>query len=634
MALISLQDVCVAFGDKPLLDHATLQIERGEKICLLGRNGCGKTTLLKLIHGEVLPDSGAVARSQGVTSARLDQEIPGGIVGTVHEVVTAGLGARGRLLADYHRAGALLAESGGHDRQLLARLDRRSSALDHDQGWEIHRRVDDIIGHMGLPADQPFASLSTGQCRRALLARALVAGPDILLLDEPTNHLDIDSICWLEEFLSDTDCTVLLVTHDRALVRKVAGRILELDRGRLIDGGCDYDTFLTRKEQELAAESRQDDRFDRRLAEEEAWLRRGVKARRTRDEGRVKALLAMREQRRGRRELAGRVNLTIQQGGRSGNQVIEARSVSFGYPGRTVVTDFSCQVLRGDRVGIVGANGSGKTTLLRLLLGELTPLKGEVRLGTGLEVIYFDQLRGQLDEEATVFDNVAGGNDTVTVEGRSQHVIGYLQKFLFPPERAQVKVRVLSGGERCRLLLARLLIHPANVLVFDEPTNDLDLETLEFLEERLAEFPGTLLLVSHDRTFLNNLVTSVLAFEAPGVVSETIGGIDDWLRQGPPAQTPETERPAAPPPRRSPSRRKLGFNEERELTGLPAQIEALENERAQGVAKLADPSFYRTAGAAIAPLTDRLAELERELERLYLRWQELEEIKLGKAAPG
>jgi len=632
MALVSLQDVCLAFGGAPLLDHATVQIERGERICLLGRNGCGKTTLLKLIHGDLLPDQGAVARSPGLTSARLDQEIPEDIAGTVHEVVTAGLGARGQLLADYRRTGALLAESGGTDPQWLARLDRLSQALDTDRGWEVHRRVDDIVARLGLPANRPFAALSTGQRRRALLAAALVAEPDILLLDEPTNHLDIDSIAWLEDFLTTTRSTVILVTHDRALVRKIATRIIELDRGRLIDGRCNYDTFLERKEQEMAAERERDGRLDRRLAGEEVWLRRGVKARRTRDEGRVKALLRLRQQRMARREPAGRLNLTIQSGGRSGNLVMEAERISFSYDERPVVTDFSCQVLRGDRVGIVGANGCGKTTLLRLLLGELPPQRGQVRLGTNLEVLYFDQLRQQLDEEKSVFDNVADGNDTVLVGQRRQHVIGYLAQFLFPPERTQVKVRVLSGGERCRLLLAKLLVHPANVLVLDEPTNDLDLETLEFLEERLADFPGTLLLVSHDRAFLNNLVTSVLAFEASGTVSETIGGVDDWLRQRRQGEAVREARPPTPPPvRRRPVRRKLGYGEERELTGLPERIEELENEKTQVVASLADPVFYRTAGSDIGRVNARLMALEEELARLYERWQELEEIKSGGA---
>ena len=633
MALVSLQDVCLAFGGAPLLDHATMQIERGERICLLGRNGCGKTTLLRLIHGDLLPDQGAVARSPGLTSARLDQEIPSDIAGTVLEVVTSGLGARGQLLADYRRTGAMLAESGGTDPQWLARLDRLSQALDVDRGWEIHRRVEDIVARLGLPADHAFASLSTGQRRRTLLARALVAEPDVLLLDEPTNHLDIDSIAWLEDFLTTTRSTVILVTHDRALVRKVADRIIELDRGRLIDGRCGYDTFLERKEQEMAAERERDGRLDRRLAIEEAWLRRGVKARRTRDEGRVKALLRMRQQRLARREQAGRLNLTIQSGGRTGTLVMEAERIAFSFGERPVVTDFSCQVLRGDRVGIVGANGCGKTTLLRLLLGELQPQRGQVRLGTNLEVIYFDQLRQQLDEEKSVFDNVVDGNDTVLVGSRRQHVIGYLQKFLFPPERAQVKVRVLSGGERCRLLLAKLLIHPANVLVLDEPTNDLDLETLEFLEEQLADFPGTLLLVSHDRTFLNNLVTSVLAFEAPGTVSETIGGVDDWLRQRQREKEVRETRPAAPPlVRRRAPRHRLGFNEERELAGLPERIEGLENEKAQVMASLADPDFYRTAGSDIGRVNAWLMELEEALTRLYERWQELEEIKSGGAA--
>jgi ATP-binding cassette subfamily F protein uup len=593
---------------------------------LLGRNGSGKTTMMKLINGEIIPDSGAVARSQGIVTARLDQEIPAGISGQVMDIVTFGLGAKGKLLADYHHASAMLADSQGNDTRLMARLDRLGQQLDAENGWEIHRRVDLVIAKMNLPADAEFTTLSTGMKRRTLLAQALVSGPDILMLDEPTNHLDIEAISWLEEFLANYSGTILLVTHDRLLVQKLASRIIEIDRGRLLDWSCDYATFLKRKEESLANEEGQNRLFDKKLAVEETWLRQGVKARRTRSQGRLKTLLKMRAQRRQRQERPGSVTMTLQPGQRSGNLVIAAENILYQYPGKPVLRDFSTTIMRGDRVGIIGPNGCGKTTLLRLLLGELTPQQGNIRLGTNLETVYFDQLRDQLDPEKTVFDNVADGNDRVIINGVTQHVIGYLQKFLFTAERARTKVKSLSGGERCRLLLARLFTRPANILVLDEPTNDLDIETLEFLEELLLDFQGTLLLVSHDRAFLNNVVTSTLVFAGEGKIEEYVGGYDDWLRQREISQIPLTEKTQKKPPAKvRPATLKMTFKEERELEALPEMIKRLEEEKKQIYQALADPAFYRAGGSAAGIANSRLQALEKELTAAYLRWEYLEE---------
>jgi ABC transport system ATP-binding/permease protein len=630
MALISAKGVRLGFGGFPLLDHIDLNIERRERICLLGRNGSGKTTLMKLINGEIAPDSGTVSRSQGLTTARLDQEIPADVAGSVIDIVTSGLADKGRRLAEYHHVSARLADQPEDAPKLMARLDRLGRQLDTEGGWEIHRQVDLIIDRMKLPAEAEFAALSTGLKRRTLLARALVAGPDILLLDEPTNHLDIDAIAWLEDFLSAYGGTFVIVTHDRLLVRKLALRIIELDRGRLLDWSCDYPTFLTRKEESLAMEENQNRLLDKKLSEEEAWLRQGVKARRTRSQGRVNALLKIRAQRRQRQERPGGVKMALQSGKRSGDLVIAADDVSYQYPGRQVIRDFSTLILRRDRVGVIGPNGCGKTTLLRLLLGELAPQQGRIRLGVNLEIIYFDQARDQLDPEKTVFDNVADGNDTVTVNGIVQHIIGYLRKFLFTPDRARIKVKALSGGERCRLLLARLFTQPANVLVLDEPTNDLDVETLELLEELLLEYKGTVLLVSHDRAFLNNVVTSTLVFTGEGKIEEFVGGYDDWLRQKAPLPVVQAEEKPAPfikPPLPRPAKIKLTFKEERELEALPPRLEQLEAEKKQLYASMADPDFYRAVGSDVAAAKARLQELETELAEAYRRWEYLEERK-------
>jgi ATP-binding cassette subfamily F protein uup len=588
MALLSLRDIRVAFGGPPLLDGASVQIEPGDRICLLGRNGTGKSTLLRVVNGEIAPDEGGIVRQQGVTVALVPQEIPPGLAGTVYDVVSGGP--------------AMAAEK--------------------------------AISRLGLSPGADFGTLSGGMQRRVLIARALARDSDILLLDEPTNHLDIDAIAWLETFLLREARTLLFVTHDRMFLRKLATRIVELDRGRLRDWACDYDTYLERRGADLAAEGAQRARFDKRLAEEETWIRRGVKARGTRNEGRVRALERMREERRARREQVGAVRMEAQRAVPSGRLVVEARGVEVGYGDRPVVRDFSTTILRGDRVGVIGPNGSGKTTLLRVLLGELPPRIGTVRLGTRLTVAYSDQLRERLDEDKTVAENLGDGSDTVTVNGRSRHVIGYLQDVLFSPDRARSPVRVLSGGERNRLQLAKLFTKPFNLLVLDEPTNDLDIETLDLLEDLLLEYAGTLLLVSHDRAFLNNVVTSTLVIDANGAVAEFVGGYDDWLRQRGEGVPPATATPPSPREKPRPKRegpRKLSFKDRRELSELPGRIRdtetgiaALEAERDELQRTMADPAFYRENGARVRQIRARLEAVQNEIEETYHRWESLE----------
>ena len=630
MALLGLQDVSIAFGGPPVLDHASLVVERGERVCLLGRNGAGKSTIMKLLAGLLVPDAGEVVVQSGVTVAMLEQEIPGALEGSIHEVVAAGLGETGALLARYHEASHRVARE--HDERALAELDRAHRALDAANAWEAQRRVETVLQHLGLDADAAFAAASGGRKRQTLLARALVRDPDVLLLDEPTNHLDIGAIEWMERFLIDRGITLLFVTHDRAFLRRVATRIVELDRGRLADWGDDYDLYLERKEVALAAEARSDAEFDRKLAIEEQWIRTGIQARRTRNEGRVRALERMRTDRAARRDRTGSAQLQLQEGERSGRLVIEARGMSFARGDRPIVRDLTTTIMRGDRVGIIGPNGSGKTTLLRLLLGELEPDAGTVRLGTGLEVAYFDQLREQLDEERTVFDSIADGVEFVETAGGRQHVHGYLQRFLFPPDRARTPVRALSGGERNRLLLARLFTRSFNLLVLDEPTNDLDVDTLDLLEELLVEFGGTLLLVSHDRAFLDAVVTSTLVMEGSGRVGEYAGGYADWLRQrapDPPPTSPPTRAPAAPPARARSSRpRRLTYAEREDLDALPDRIDALEQERATLYVRLADPEVLRD-GDAVVHTKGRLDTLEVEIAAAMQRWEELEGIASG-----
>ncbi len=627
MALISLRQITLAFGGPPLFDGITLQIEAGERLCLLGRNGTGKSTLLKVMAGELRPDSGEIHRQQNLKVALVDQEVPQELEGTVFAIVAAGMGETADLLAAYHALAQQLATAG--DAALLPQLEALQHRLEETGAWNLHQEVERVLKRLNLDADAEFAALSGGTKRRVLLARALVAAPDILLLDEPTNHLDIDTILWLEEFLLKQVRTLVFVTHDRAFARRLANRVAELDRGRLYAFGCSYDQFTERREALLEAEVTRQALFDKKLAQEEAWIRQGVKARRTRNEGRVRALKQLREEYRRRRERQGTAKLQLQEAERSGALVAEIEKVTYAWEGRPLIRDFSTTILRGDRIGIIGPNGSGKTTLLRLLLGEIAPQAGSVRLGTRREILYFDQLREQLDLNATVVENVGEGNDTVTINGQPRHVIGYLQDFLFSPERARSPVRILSGGERNRLLLAKLFTKPANVLVLDEPTNDLDAETLELLEELLLDYSGTLLLVSHDRDFLNSVVTSTLVLDGTGQVEEFVGGYDDWLRQAqaalPAEPTPRKAAEETPrPPKERP--RKLSFKENQELAALPDRIAALEEEQAVLLATLADPEFYKSAGSEVARLNARLPELEAELAAAYARWEELETL--------
>ena len=630
MPLITLHGVDYGVGGPLLLDHVDLAIEPGERIALIGRNGAGKSTLLKLLAGELKPDDGEVRVEGGRRVARLEQEVPQDATGDVFDVVADGLGDIGALLARFHH----LSHAAVVDTAALADVQARIEAVD---GWSLDRRVEDTLQRLGLDGDAAFARLSGGMKRRVLLARALVSAPDLLLLDEPTNHLDIEAIDWLEEFLKGWPGALVFVTHDRRFLRALATRIVEIDRGSVTSWPGDWDNYLRRREERLHAEAQENARFDKLLAQEEVWIRQGIKARRTRDEGRVRRLKAMRVERAQRRELGGNVRMDLAQGEASGKKVIEAREVSFAYGDRVLVRDFSTTILRGDRIGLIGPNGSGKTTLLKLLLGQLAPTSGEVRLGTQLQVAYFDQYRATLREDWNAMENVAEGSDTVEIGGRRKHVLGYLQDFLFTPERARAPITRLSGGERNRLLLAKLFAQPSNLLVMDEPTNDLDVETLELLEDLLSEYPGTLLLVSHDRDFLDNVVTSTLVMEGEGRVGEYVGGYSDWLRQRAPAPQARAPKPQAtptsttPPPAGAPmaagTRKRLSYREAKELEELPARIEALEAEVAQLTDRLADPAFYQQDGLAIAAHNAALAAAQSALDAAYVRWEALEAMQ-------
>jgi ATP-binding cassette subfamily F protein uup len=624
--LVTLDQAAIAFGHLPLLQDASLQIEAGERIALIGRNGSGKSTLLQLIEGVLQPDRGTVWRQPGIRVARLEQDVPLSDARAVFDVVADGIGDLAALVTAYHHAAIDVAAEATPAR--LARLGRLQETLEERDGWRLEQRVEWVLSRLRLPADAAVDTLSGGWRRRVLLARALVGQPDVLLLDEPTNHLDLDAIAWLEEQLLTYPGAVVFITHDRAFLERLASRILELDRGGLTSWPCDYATYLGRKEAASAAEADAVAAFDKKLAGEEAWLRRGVKARRTRDEGRVRALVAMRAERAARRAAIGTARIQIDAADLSGKLVFELDRVTKRFDAATVIDGFSARIVRGDRVGLIGPNGAGKTTLLRLILGDLAPDAGEVRRGANVHVAYYDQQREQLDPERSVVETVADGNDSVTVGGRTRHVMGYLADFLFPPERARSPVRALSGGERNRLLVARLLTRPANVLVLDEPTNDLDLETLELVEQQLVAWPGTLLLVSHDRRFLDHVVTSTYAFEGRGRVVESVGGYEDWLRQRP---TPADGRPAPlPSPPRVPTavpRRRLTFKEQRELASLPAAIEALETEQQALDARIAGPEFYKEGSVAIRAVLARQEALRDEVRAAYERWVELEGVR-------
>jgi ATP-binding cassette subfamily F protein uup len=611
MALISVQEVSIGFGGHPLLEGVSFQIERGERVGLLGRNGMGKSTLLKMLNDDFMPHDGVIARQQGTRVAYLPQEVPQDLEGRVEDIIASGLSD--------------------------------TDFADDEHHWKRDNQIQKTISLMELDGDARFETLSAGMKRRIILARGLVCNPDLLLLDEPTNHLDIQAIDWLEDFLKRWGGTLLFVTHDRVFLQKLTTRIIELDRGKVYDWACDYPTFLERKEAMLDSEQTQNALFDKKLAQEEQWIRRGIEARRTRNEGRVRALKRLRQQRVERRELLGKVKMQIGTEKRSGRLVIEAENISYSYsiaqaavPGgedgggsKVIIRDFTTTIQRGDKIGIVGANGSGKTTLLKLLMGQLQPQSGEVRHGTNLDIVYFDQLRSQLDESKSVLDNVGQGRDTVTINGRTRNLMGYLEDFLFTRDRVRAPITALSGGERNRLLLARLFAMPANLLILDEPTNDLDIETLEILEDLLLDYEGTLLLVSHDRAFLNNIVTSTLILDGTGNVKEFIGGYEDWQKQlDAPSASKPTPKPAQSPqaeakPDAKPAVRKLSYNEKRELEELPKRIEMLEEEQHQLTVKMEAPSFYQQEGAVITQAVERLEQIHKELSEAYERWGEL-----------
>jgi ABC transport system ATP-binding/permease protein len=635
--LVTLDGVSLAFGHLPLFESVDLRVEPGERVALIGRNGTGKSSLLRIINGEISPDTGTIWRAPGMRSARLEQDVPvlaqpeGARPASVFDEIAGGLEALGDLVASYHR---LAIDVSHHpDERALSRLGSLQHELEERDGWRLEQKVEMVVSRLGLPADRPMNELSGGWRRRALLAKALVSSPDLLLLDEPTNHLDIDAIQWLEEYLHGYPGSLLFVTHDRAFLSALSTRIIELDRGRLTSWPGAYKTYVDRKRAALNAEAQEIARLDKKLEKEEAWLRQGVKARRTRNEGRVRDLMKLREQRAAHRAQPGAVRLAVDSADPTGKLVFEARHVTKSFGGAPVIRDYSQRIVRGDRVGLIGPNGSGKSTLLRLLVGEIPPDEGEIRRGARLQVAYFDQQREQLDPDRNVADTVNDGNDTVLVNGRSRHVLGYLADFLFPRERAVSPVKLLSGGERNRLMLARLFARPANVLVLDEPTNDLDIETLELLEDLVADFDGTVLLVSHDRAFLDAVVTSTLAFEGEGKVTEYVGGYEDYLRQRPESvvrdagsrvQEASTRvRDAARRGGRAP--RKLSFNEKRELDALPERIQALESEQAELQNEAASSDFYKESQNRIEQVLARLEAIAGELETMIARWMELDE---------
>ena len=627
MSLILFQNVDYSVGGPLLLEQVNLTIEPNERVCIVGRNGAGKSTLMRLMSGEIHPDDGEV-RQFGSRIAGLSQDVPKELTGTVFDVVAMGLGELGEHLARYHH---LLHDGDAIDMEALGTVQAKIEA---GNGWQLEQRVEQVISKLDLPEDSEFSSLSGGMKRRVLLAQALVAAPDLLLLDEPTNHLDIESIAWLEEFLKNYAGSVVFVTHDRAFLRNLATRIIEIDRGQVTSWPGDYENYLRRREERLHAESQANILFDKKLAQEEVWIRQGIKARRTRNEGRVTALKAMRRERSERRAQAGNVSLAAAGANKSGKRVFEAKHVDFAFGDRVLVRDFSTVIQRGDKIGLIGPNGSGKTTLLKLLLGDLKPQAGEVRTGTNLEIAFFDQLRGALRDDWNALDNVSEGREFIEINGGRKHVMGYLQDFLFSPDRALAPITKLSGGERNRLLLAKLFARPSNLLVMDEPTNDLDVETLELLEELLIDYPGTLILVSHDRAFLDNVVTSSLVMEGNGRVGDYVGGYSDWLRQKPaqakpgnaaPRLTPEVAKQASVMPVvPAVAKKKLNFKDQRELETLPITIEGLEGQVAAATAEMNTAGFYQQGSAEVLAANRKLADLHAQLDKCYARWSELE----------
>ncbi|WP_433847334.1 ATP-binding cassette domain-containing protein [Acinetobacter proteolyticus] len=634
MAYITLRDVHLAFGGPALLDGANFNLERGERVCLIGRNGEGKSTLLKLIEGSLLPDNGEVSIQNGLTVSMLAQDVPMDS-GKVADIVADGAGEAAVVLKEYHEASDACVLG---DMDACDRMGMLQHKLDQLDGWALENKVNSILSKMGLDPNADLADLSGGRKRRVLLARALLTQPDVLLLDEPTNHLDVESIEWLEKFLLDqNNLTLLFISHDRSFVDSIATRIVELDRGILRGYEGNYSRYLELKAQQMEAEEKQNALFDKKLAEEEAWIRQGIKARRTRNEGRVRALKDLREQSKARRSQQGKVSMATQEANRSGKLVFEIENLSVGYDSKVLINDFSAIVLRGDRIGLVGDNGVGKTTLIKAILGEIEH-DGSVKTGTQLEVAYFDQLRNALDLEKTVMANVSEGSDFVDVNGNRRHIYSYLQDFLFSPERARTPVKALSGGERNRILLAKLLLKPSNLIVMDEPTNDLDMVTLELLEEMLSDYKGTLLLISHDRAFMDNVVTSTWVFDGKGQIDEYIGGYQDYLEQRPDQKVvdqkgdvkkAQAKAEAAAAAASTPKKVKLSYKDQRELEQLPAEIEKLETEQAELSAKLADGSWFVSDANAATAASQRLAEIEEVLLEKLERWDILENMSKG-----
>lgn len=622
--LIALENVNLAYGLNLLLDKVKLQIVSGERVCLIGRNGAGKSSLLKVIDGTVLPDSGSVWRKPNLRIARLEQELPTDSALTVYEYVAQGLKETGELLANYHLLTARLAHA--YTEKDFNQLEQLQQKIDVSNGWRFEDSIKTILQRLSLNPDGLLSDLSGGWQRRAALAKALVSAPDLLLLDEPTNHLDIDAVAWLEEFLLSQPITLLFVTHDRALMKKLATRIIELDRGQLTSWPGDYDLYLRHKEELLQAEEKHHADFDKKLAQEERWIRQGIKARRTRNEGRVRALYRMREAFSERRKREGQVAFQLVDANKSGDLVFDARDVTHAFGEKVIIKNFTCRIMRGDKIGLIGPNGAGKSTLLNLLLGDLLPSEGTIKQGTRLQIAYFDQLRNRLEPEKTVMDNVSPGSDFIEMNGKRIHIISYLSDFLFTPERARTPVKALSGGEANRLLIARLFSQPSNLLVMDEPTNDLDIETLELLEEQLGNYQGTLLLVSHDRAFLDNVVTSTLAFEGDGVVQEYVGGYQEWLAQRKQqAQINKSVADVAVKPKQKPT--KLSFKDQKELNELPMKIEKLEKSQAELQMLVSADDFYKQSESAIKETLGKLDDIHRALENCYARWSELEALQ-------